>query len=89
MVKSTITAFRKPVLEYESVVCHYHLKTPWKKKKIERVERVAKRWMKTLKDLCYEGRLDWKTKTIDIKREKLRRYGYAIKKCWKKREGRC
>ncbi len=54
--KKIITSFIRPTLEYAAVVWNPHLKKHVKK--LQKVQRVATRWVPNLRDLSYRERLD-------------------------------
>ncbi len=57
MVKNIITSFIRPTLEYAAAaVWNPHLRKHVKK--LEKVQRAARRWVLSLRDLPYVERLD-------------------------------
>ena len=69
MVRKIITTFIRPTLEYAAVAWNpYHQKD---KKKIERIQRAATRWVPEFRDLSYEERLQaLNLPTLDARRER-------------------
>ncbi len=69
MVKKIITSFIHPTLEYAAVVWNPHLKKHIEK--LEKVQRAAKRWVPSLRDLSFEERLKkLQLPTLTERREK-------------------